>query len=103
MNSHIGTHDIKLRIKYTDPDYKDVYNDVPIQVKILPCEIKRVDLESGAYTTPYKITILEQTKSLIEFATKKYDFFYNCDYPNVWSWSVTPSPGQNQDNNWYIA
>ena len=39
-NSHVGSHTIKLRIKFTDPDYSLVYEDVSVSIEVLPCEIK---------------------------------------------------------------
>ena len=40
-NSHVGTYNVKLKLKYKDPDYSSVFAEVPFKIKVLPCEIKR--------------------------------------------------------------
>ena len=60
-NSHVSVYNVKLRLKYQDPDYAAVYTDVPFKLTVLPCEIKRT-VPTGIHgTLPiYTATIVDQ-------------------------------------------
>lgn len=60
LNTHVGTHTITLRIKFTDSDYSAITKDVPVAIEILPCEIKSI-VNTGVYDNPHHYVIYRDT------------------------------------------
>jgi len=69
--------------------YAKVFKDVTFSIEVLPCVINGIELDSGAFSEPWKFTILRDTRLQKNFATRLFSYRYDCNYPDSYTWELS--------------